>query len=138
MSLTPYVATLEHESRSWATLPEDELKRRAAKAANERDATTLWSLCRAYLYLRGAKGSKTSPHTLKNYERGVRDLLERWQGENLLRPSRDGDVSYIRQLESSGLKPATVGVKLASARLLYRALRWANAAAATPFEDANP
>src|SRR5690606_40986826 len=63
-------------------------------------------------------------------------------GENLLRPSRDAGVVYLRRLEA-GLKPdgtpaprppspATLQVKLAAARTLYRALRWAGATEARP------
>lgn len=132
-------------AESWATLPPEALRRRAMQAANARDPEELWALTEAYLFLHGSKGAKASPHTLRTYRRGVLDLLTAWGGENLLRPSRDAGVVYLRRLEA-GLKPdgtpaprppspATLQVKLAAARTLYRALRWAGATEARPFED---
>lgn len=125
---------------SWAGLPPDDLRRRAAKAANARDVDELWALTEAYLFLHGSKGARVSRHTLRTYRRGVVDVLEAWHGENLLRPSRDAGVLYMRRLESGdghaeAPKPATLQVKLAAARTLYRALRWAGATEARPFED---
>ena len=135
---------LEH-ARSWAELSESELRRRAMLAANERDETELWNLTRAYLFLHGAKGGSVSKHTLKAYRRGVLDLLESWQHENLIRPSRDAGVLYIRKLETEPnprtnkpLSAASVEVKLAAARTLYKALRWSGATEAIPFEDVKP
>ncbi len=132
-------------AESWAALPTDALKRRAAAAANARDPEELWALTEAYLFLHGSKGAKASQHTLRTYRRGVLDLLTAWAGENLLRPSRDAGVLYLRRLEA-GLQPdgtpakrppspATLQVKLAAARTLYRALRWSGATEARPFED---
>lgn len=132
-------------AESWAALPTDARKRRAAAAANARDPEELWALTEAYLFLHGSKGAKASQHTLRTYRRGVLDLLTAWGGENLLRPSRDAGVIYLRRLEA-GLKPdgtpaakppsaATLQVKLAAARTLYRALRWSGATEARPFED---
>lgn len=123
---------LEHAQR-WATLAPDELKRRAALAANERDAEALWGLTRAHLYLHGAKGARVSESTLRQYRTGVCALVGAWQGENLLRPSRDAGALYARQLEQT-LAPSTVGLRLAAARALYRALRWSGATEAAPFE----
>src|SRR5690554_3080294 len=132
-------------AESWAALPADALRRRAAAAANERDFEELWALTEAYLFLHGSKGAKASAHTLRTYRRGVLDLLTAWSGENLLRPSRDAGVIYLRRLEA-GIRPdgepagrapspATLQVKLAAARTLYRALRWSGATEARPFED---
>lgn len=131
-------------AESWAALPVDALRRRAAKAATERDAQELWALCEAYLFLHGSKGARASHHTLRTYRRGVLDLLAAWQGENLLRPSRDAGVMYLRRLEAGVAEdgsqrkppsPATLQVKLAAARTLYKALRWSLATEARPFED---
>lgn len=131
-------------AESWAALPADALRRRAAKAATERDPEELWALCEAYLFLHGSKGARVSHHTLRTYRRGVLDLLAAWQGENLLRPSRDAGIIYLRRLETGVAadgsprkppSPATLQVKLAAARTLYRALRWSLATEARPFED---
>lgn len=130
---------------AWAGLAADDLRRRAAQAANDKDEAELWSLTEAYLFLHGSKGARVSLHTLRTYRRGVADLIAAWGGENLLRPSRDAGVVYMRRLEAGVLtsgsepgkapSPATLQVKLAAARTLYKALRWAAVTEARPFED---
>jgi integrase/recombinase XerC len=134
-----------HQAKSWAELSGEDLKRRVAKAVHERDVEELWQLTKAYLFLHGSKGGNVSHHTLRNYKRGVMDLLHAWQGENLLRPGRDAGVLYVRRLETTpNLKtgrPAntsTIEVKLASARMLYKALRWSGITEVNPFEDVSP
>lgn len=127
-------------AESWATLPPDELKRRAALAATARDADQLWALTEAYLFLHGSSGARISKHTLRTYKRGVLDLVEAWSGENFLRPTRDAGVVYMRRLEVGDADCApmsipTLNVKLAAARTLYKALRWSGATEAHPFDD---
>ncbi len=136
-------------AETWASLPPHDLKRRAALAASTRDADQLWALTEAYLFLHGSRGAKVSKHTLRTYRRGVLDLVEAWSGENLLRPSRDAGVVYMRRLESGSqpgpavdaerpaapLSASSLQVKLAAARTLYKALRWAGATEARPFDD---
>lgn len=139
-ALTRFQGDTLPRAESWAGLAPDDLRRRAAQAANRRDPDELWALTEAYLFLHGSKGARVSRHTLRTYRRGVLDLLEAWQGENLLRPSRDAGVLYMRRLESGAdggepPKAATLQVKLAAARTLYRALRWSGATEARPFED---
>jgi integrase/recombinase XerC len=140
--LTRYQGDALHRAEGWANLPAAELRRRAARAANARDLAELWALTEAYLFLHGSRGARASRHTLRTYRRGIADLLEGWQSENLLRPTRDAGVLYIRRLEAtpsavSGERPqpSTLQVKLAAARTLYRALRWAGATEARPFEN---
>ena len=132
----------------------EDLRRDAVQACQFRDAEGLWTLMDAYLTLHGSKGSRVSDRTRENYRRGMGDLLQDWEHENLLRPSRDAGVVWVRQLEQrpvvqwqtgepkldvrgglQTLSPATVQVKLAAARTLYKALRWAGATQATPFEN---
>ena len=140
--LQRYQGDLMSRAESWAALPPDELRRRAARAAQLRDLDELWALTEAYLFLHGSKGARASKHTLRTYRRGIEDLLAGWQHENLLRPARDAGVLYIRRLESTanpetGAAPqaSTLQVKLAAARTLYRALRWSGATEARPFEN---
>jgi integrase len=128
--------------RDWSRLPEDERKRRAARAANDRDFEELWSLTHAYVLMHGSKGHGVSKLTLKEYKAGVKDLLNAWQGENLLRPGRDSGTEYIRTLETEAnsrtgkpLNPSTVGKKKAAAQNLFKALRWAGVTEANPFDD---
>ena len=131
---------------SWANLSDEDLRREAMTAANARDADSLWHLTEAYLSLYSAKMSR---HTLKNYRRGLIDLLELWTDENLLRPSRDAGAKYrtrlktrVYALSKAGkplhYKPATINLKIAAARALYRALRWAGATTSHPFDDVKP
>lgn len=122
----------------YARLNDEDLRREAVRACHERDAEALWALAEAHLLLHGEAGAGISPHTRRAYRRGALDLLEAWEGENLLRPGRDAGPTFLRTLEGRGLKPATVRVKLASARALYSALRWAQATNADPFSDVRP
>ena len=143
--LQTYRGDILNQAKSWAELSGEDLKRRAAKAANERDTEELWQLTKSYLFLHGAKGGNVSAHTLRNYRSGVVNLIEAWQGENIVRPSRDAGVLYVRKLETvpnlktgQPVSAATIEVKLAAARTLYKALRWTGVTEANPFEDVSP
>lgn len=137
MTLDHYRGDPLAQTREWTVLGDDELKRRAVKAAGERDTATLLSLTLAYLQHAGGSGMLTSPHTLKAYRTGVRQFLE-WSDVNavsLLRPGRHDGQHYINHLIAAGRAPAGVQLKVAAAGSLYRALRWAGATQANPFED---
>lgn len=138
-------------------LSDDALRRHAVRAANERDIEALWELVEAHLTLRGSSGVSTSAHTLRAYRRGVEELLVMWQGENLLRPSRDAGALYVqrllagdraavlehdpprsrrgRRVKQGPLSRATVSLRVAAGRALYDALAWAAATDADPFRD---
>ena len=133
-ALDRHRGTLALRARDWASLNDGDLKRRAAVAANERDAAELWGLVEAHLVTKGRAGIRISRHTLRNYRRGILDLVAAWQGENLLRPSRDAPDLYVNHL-AEHLAPGTVRVKVAAARALYKALRWTGATDLRPFED---
>jgi integrase/recombinase XerC len=141
-TLERYQGDALNRAEAWANLSPEALRRRAMVAANQRDPEALWGLTEAYLFLHGSKGARVSRHTLRTYRRGLLDLLRGWPHENLLRPSRDAGVLYIRRLETTPVdsdgalpQPATLQVKLAAARTVYHALRWAGATEARPFED---
>ena len=135
---------------------EEALRRYAVQAANERDAERLWALTEAHLTLHGQAGVATSAHTHRAYRRGVIELVALWHDVNLLRPSRDAGVLYVQRLRAGDrapvlddvpdgrrgrrpkrgpLAPATVELRVAAARSLYGALRWAGATDADPFRD---
>ena len=133
-ALKRHDGTLTLRARAWATLSDADLKRRAKTAANQREPDELWSLVEAHLVTKSRAGARVSRHTLRNYRRGILDLLDAWQGENLLRPSREAADLYVTDL-GERLKPGTVRVKVAAARALYKALRWAGATELRPFED---
>lgn len=141
-TITKFDAEIRERAEHWASLPIDELKRRTARAVNERDHEALWFITESYMYLHGSSGARISANTLRTYRRGVLDLLEAWRGENLLRPSRDAGVMYLRRWEAgvysrngSPASPKTIEVKLAAARTLYKALRWSGVTIADPFTD---
>ena len=124
-------------------LEDDELRRVAVRAANERDAQMLWTLTRAYLEDSTDKGA-LSRLTFKSYRHGVRLFVEANPHENLLRPSRRLGSRYRAWLKETPYRvdedgtrhfrsPSTVNKTLAAARVLYKALHWAGATDATPF-----
>jgi len=127
-------SSLLQRTRDLATMTEDELRRFAAEAARDRDGAALWALTEAHLTLHGSSGSRVSNHTLSAYQHAFGMLLEAWAGENLLRPSRNAGVLWVRELEGR-FKSASVRVYLAGAKSLYAALRWSEATDAAPFAD---
>ena len=134
LALIPHAGgSAAQRSDAWASLEPDELRRRATDAAHARDPAALWALTEAWLIQEGKAGGRTRAHTLRAYRRGVLDLVAAWPGENLLHPSRRAATRWVRALEDAGKKPATVQLKLAAARALYAALRWAGATDAAPF-----
>ena len=125
---------LLQRTRDLAVLGEEDLRRFAAEAARDRDVEALWALTEAHLTLHGSAGSRISGHTLSAYRHAVESLLSDWVGENLLRPSRNAGVLWVRELEER-FKSATVRVYLSGAKALYAALRWSGASEAVPFAD---
>ncbi len=132
----------------WARMAPEMRRIRAVKAANERDAEALWEVAHYVLATRGRKRAGLSPRTRSAYRRGVHDLVEAWQDENLLRPSPDAGPIWMIRLETEPIErrvdgrathapraPATVAVKLAAGKALYRALRHVGATDADPFRD---
>ncbi len=122
-------------ARAWATMPDDERRRRAMEACRDHDTAALWELTDAHLTLHGKAGARVSPHTRDAYRRGVVVLVAAWRQETLLRPRRNASALWLRQMEADGLMPSTVKVRLAAARALYAALRWAGATEADPLRD---
>lgn len=131
-------ATDLQRAAGWAGLADGERRRRAAAAAQAHDIPALLDLADCYLTLYGKAGARASAHTRRAYAAGVRALLDAWREENLLHPSRNAGVLWMRGLETAGASASTARVRLAAARTLYRALRWAGATDAEPFGDARP
>lgn len=141
-------ASAADDAVRWARLAPEARRLQAMKAANERDAETLWSLTHYVLATRGRKRAAMSDRTRHAYRRGVRDLVEAFEGENLLRPSPDAGAIWLIRLETEPItrtvrgrtvtsprSASTVAVKLASGKALYRALRHVGATDAAPFRD---
>lgn len=137
MTLERYQGTRLVQAQAWSSLSDEELRRRAVKAAGEKDVDSLISLTQAYLVHEGGSGLLTSPRTVEAYALGVRQFLEYAadQAVNLLRPERRNATGYVAFMLDAGRKPAGVQLKVAAANCLYRALRWARATDADPFKD---
>lgn len=121
-----------------AGLHPEELRRRAAVAARDKDPDALWALTEAYLTTHGAAGARVSRHTLRTYGQAVRSFVAYATDHavNVLNPGANVGSLYLRQLEADGRCAATVRVRLAAGRALYRALRWTGATTADAFADA--
>ncbi len=137
--LTPYVGTSMARTRTWATLPADERRRRAMEAAQTHDPAALWEVTEAHLTLSGAAGANISPRTLSTYRLAITRLVRHeWRDWTVLKPKRDAANLWMREMEARGLKPSSVRTYLAAARALYAALRWAGATVVDPFKDSKP
>jgi len=130
-------ADLHARSRHFTSLGDEELRRRAVKAAGEKDSAELEALLVAYLAHGGGAGVLTSPRTVEAYTLGARQFVQHAgeQAWNLLRPGRHAAQGYVNSMLAAGRKPAGVAQKVAAASALYRALRWAGATDADPFRD---
>jgi integrase/recombinase XerC len=126
---------LVKRAQQWAELDPGERRRRAVAACRDRDTATLWDLTLARLTLYSKSAAKLSPNTLRAYREGVSCLLDAWQGVDLLNARKDQGALYLRSLEQRGLSSSTVSVRLAAARALYAALRWATETPGNPRGD---
>ncbi len=143
MTLVPYSGAL-----ALSNLTDQALRVRAVDAASRYDAELLVTVTHGYMTTASRKGARTSPKTLEAYALAVRDFVP-WakeSGVTLLRPGRrDGGryVAWLQTRETQGrgkrgqLSASTVAQYVAGVRALYRALRWAGATEAQPFEDAH-
>lgn len=140
LQLMAYRLDIQANAQSWAAQDEAELRRRAVTAARDMDPAALWDLLEANLILNGLTGARVSPHTLRAYRKGLHTFLDfaRVAGVQLLRPRPNHGAAYARWLEGQCYNTSTVRVRLAAARKLFAALRWAGATDATPFADVRP
>lgn len=137
MTLAHYQGNLLAQTHEWTNLHDDELRRRAVRAAGDKDIAALVSLATAYLAHQGKSGVLTSVRTVEAYQLGIRQFGEfaTAQAINLLRPGRHDAQNYVGAMLAAGRQPAGVQLKVAAAGCLYRALRWAGATEADPFRD---
>ena len=124
----------------WVTLPSDELRRRAFKAAYSFDHDELCSLTFAHITAFGSAGAMVSDATLRSYRVSIQQFLDYCSAHATapLRATPDTGRLWLRQMESTGRSAATVRVRVAGARAMYRALRWATDTTADPFLDVKP
>lgn len=164
LELTRRLDSLSERSRSIATMTEPDRRRFAAAAVSERDADALWWICHAFASRRKQRNRAWSARTMRSYERGVRELLVMWQGEDLLRPHPDAAANYREDLREgniapllahgpialdgrppassgrprtrNGLSDASIKLKLVAGKLLYDALAWTGLFTGdNPFDD---
>ncbi|MFC4428045.1 tyrosine-type recombinase/integrase [Deinococcus navajonensis] len=137
--LVLYRGDLVTRASQVVSLHPSERRRRAVAAAKAKDAAALWEVTEAYLTTHGTAGARVSRSTLANYNRAVRSFVAyaTTNAVGLLNPANDAGAMYLRHLEVTQA-PATVRVKLAGARMLYKALRWTGATSTDPFADAKP
>lgn len=128
---------LHDRARAWVTLHPDERRRRAVQACAEKDAEALWSLVEAYLTQHAQSGVLISRHTLLSYRTGVRQLVDHMTNRawKVLGPEREDAQGWVGDLIASGKSISTVQARVAAGITLYKALRWAGATKAVPFED---
>ncbi|MBZ9715537.1 tyrosine-type recombinase/integrase [Deinococcus multiflagellatus] len=137
LALMAHNLDLQARADRLARLEPDALRREAVEAARDLNRDALWALVEAFLVTRGGRGARVSKHTLESYQIGVQTFLD-WAQPNsvsLLRPRANDGFRYARFLEAQGLSPSSVRVRLAAARSLFSALRWAEATQAAPFTD---
>ena len=131
----PTPQTAVEISESWAGLPADVRKRRAADASQNGDRAQLRSLLAAYVVLYGRRGSDTSPRTHEVYWRGAELFLAWCENPGAVKPHQAGEAEARRFLASlTGRAPKSRQVYLTGARTFVAALRWTGLGAGDPFE----
>ena len=134
------------DALSFADLTDQSLRVRAVEAAANYDTESLVLVMLAYMGTASRKGARTSQKTLDAYSLAVRDFIPwaRLSGVQLLRPGKRDGGRYLANLQrrpSAGkgkrgfLSAAPVAQYTAGVRALYRALRWAGATEAQPFDE---
>jgi len=134
------------DALSYADLTDQSLRVRAVEAAANYDTESLVLVMLAYMGTASRKGARTSPKTLDAYSLAVRDFVPwaRTAGIQLLRPGKRDGGRYLANLQrrpTAGkgkrgfLSAATIAQYTAGVRALYRALRWAGATEAQPFDE---
>ena len=71
----PQPKTQLERMESWASLSDEDRKRKAAQALVDGDKETLSELLESYLYTFGKKGLRASDNTLKSYRKGLEEVL---------------------------------------------------------------
>lgn len=134
------------DALSYANLTDQSLRVRAVEAAANYDTESLVLVTLAYMSTASRKASRTSQKTLDAYSLAVRDFVPwaRLNGMQLLRPGKRDGGRYLANLQSRPtfgkgkrgfLSAATIAQYTAGVRALYRALRWAGATEAQPFDE---
>ncbi len=134
-AVAPFLGYGDAGTDTWVRMHRSDRRRLAMEAARGKDAAVLLSLTEAWLRTYSTAGATIATATVENHKHGVRTLLAAWQEEDLLRPDAEAATRYVRTMERQGLKPGTIHGRVAAARTLFRAQRWARASTHDPFAD---
>ena len=134
-ALVPFLGYGAEGADAWVRMHRSDRRRLAMEAARDKDVAVLLSLTEAWLRTYSKAGATIAKGTIENHPHGVRKLLAAWAEEDLLKPHAEAATRYVRMMERQGLKSGTIYGRIAAARALYRALRWARASAYDPFAD---
>jgi len=134
-ALVPFLGDGDEGADAWVKMHKSDRRRIAMEAARNKDMTVLLSLTEAWLRTYSKAGATIATGTIENHKHGVRKLLAAWTEEDLLKPDTEAATRYIRTMERQGLKPGTIYGRVAAARALFSALRWARASLYDPFTD---
>ncbi len=134
-SVVPFLGYGDEGADAWVRMHTSDRRRLAMEAARGKDVTVLLSLTEAWLRSYSKAGTTIATGTIENHKNGVRKLLAAWTEEDLLKPDAEAANRYVRMMERQGLKPGTIYGRVAAARALFRALRWARASLYDPFAD---
>jgi len=126
-ALIPFLGDGDEGSDAWIRMHTSDRRRLAMEAARGKDAAVLLSLTEAWLRTDSTAGATIATATVANHKHGIRKLLAAWVEEDLLKPDTEAANHYVRMMERQGLKPGTIYGRVAAARSLFRALRWARA-----------
>lgn len=126
-----------NEAQRLLSLPREALRRQVFQNVQEGNHRNLCELMTAHLLAFGEVGGRISDHTVRSYTTSVRQYLTFAQENavNVLRATPDHGLLWVRGMEDAGKAAATVRVRMAGVRALYRALRWATDVQADPLQD---
>lgn len=135
-AITPYQGDALSEIRAWGNIPSGERRRACIRALRDRDTAALQDLCIAHLKLRGLKGTKVSTQTVRAYRQGVKVLVQvsEESGLSLIQPPEEFAALFMRTLEGKGYRSATISVRVAAAKELFKAAKWCQALTESPWD----
>lgn len=136
LSIAPYRGDTLAEIRTWGNMPPDDRRRACIRALRDKDVGTLQDLSIAHLKLRGFKGTRVSDQTVRAYRQGVKVLVQVTDelGLSLIQPADEFATLFMRTLEAKGYRSATVSVRVAAAKELFKAVKWAGVNIESPWD----
>jgi len=134
-ALVPFLGYSDEGADAWVRMHKSDRRRLAMEAARGKDVAVLLSLTEAWLRTYSKAAATIAKGTIENHKHGVRKLFVAWTEEDLLKPDTEAATRYIRLMERQGLKAGTIYGRVAAARALFSALRWARASPYDPFAD---